>query len=203
MTDNPETAFPASERTPGQATSRTARQRLLELAGERAPVWWRDYLDLRAQGWDWRKATYIAWASSPAADRWPATQEELARDILGLRTDRTIRKWKEKYPEIDERVAELQAAPLMRHRRDVFDALVAVARSHDPKAFSDRKLFLTMTGDYKERQTVSVGGDEGSGPVRFGVEFGELTDEELAGVGANLLAVLGLALPSGEEADGE
>jgi hypothetical protein len=36
------------------------------------------FLELLEQGWDWRKALYIAWAQLPLAVRWLKTCEELA-----------------------------------------------------------------------------------------------------------------------------
>lgn len=119
-------------------------------------AWLGEWRELRAEGWDWRKAAYIAWKASPHIGRWPETQEDLAVKILGLRSDRVIRTWIAREPGIEERIARLQIEPLMRHRRDVIDALVATAAMPDPKAHQDRKLFLEMTGDYKGSQQVEV-----------------------------------------------
>lgn len=152
--DDESTAFPASEKTPGQAESRNAYQSFIE--DETHPVWWDDYLALRSEGWDWRKSAYIAWASSAVILRWPKTQGELATQVLGLRSDRTIQKWRADDPRIDERVAKLQVEPLLRHRRDVIEALVTSAMSPDPKSHPDRKMFLELTGDYKAKSTVQM-----------------------------------------------
>ena len=146
--DAPETAFPAGANVPGQAESRTAYQKFLAREGE--IPWWDDYLMLRQAGHHWRHAAYIAWESSPQRDRWPATQDALAKDVLGLKSARTIRNWRKKYPEMEETIAMMQIAPLMRHRRDVIDALIEVAITPHPKAHSDRKLFLQMTGDVSQ-----------------------------------------------------
>lgn len=158
-------AFPASEATPGQEESRIAFGNF-QVKRSDCP-WWQAYLELRAEGWDWRKAAYIAWASSPARGRWPETQEELADKVLGLKSDRTIRKWREKQPDIDNRIQELQVAPLMRHRRDVIEALVTSATDPDSRSHQDRKLFLEMTGDYKPRswQQTELSGADG-GPIQ-------------------------------------
>lgn len=154
-------AFPATEATPGQEESRIAFGNF-QVKRSECP-WWEAYLELRGEGWDWRKAAYIAWASSPARGRWPETQEELADKVLGLKSDRTIRKWRETHPGIDERIRQLQVAPLLLHRRDVIDALIAVAQDPDPKGHQDRKLFLEMTGDYKPRswQQTEITGKDG------------------------------------------
>lgn len=167
------TLFPASEATPGQRESRNAQRRFAEWAEEarrrrKAPDeaeqqagWLDDYTQLRREGWSWREAVYIAWASSPAIGRWPVTQEALAVQVMGMRSDRAIRKWREKRPEIDERVSRMQAEPLLRHRRDVIQALTAVAVRPEPEAHRDRKLFLEMTGDYKRTGEMTLAGRVG------------------------------------------
>lgn len=155
--DDPDTAFPASANTPGQRKSRTAYQRLRDRL--QRYEWAADYLELRAEGWDWRKAVYIAWASQPKRTRLPETQKELATQVLGLRSAHTISKWKRKYPEIADAIMVRQAAPLLKYRADVFEALGQVASMVDPRAKPDRQLFLEMTGDYKPRQAVELGND--------------------------------------------
>lgn len=145
-----ETRFPASEKVPGQGESRRAYQDFIQALD--AFVWWQDYRELRELGWDWRKAAFIAWAASPIATREPATQDELAVQVLGLSSDRVIRKWRIKFPEMDDQIAVMQAAPLLRHRRDVFDALAESAATKDYHNHADRKLFLEMTGDYSRNQ---------------------------------------------------
>ena len=95
-------------------------------------------------------AAYIAWASSPAIGREPATQAELA-SLLGLRSDRTIRQWREKDERIDKVINERQAGPLWAYRRDIFEALVQSAATPDAMNHSDRKLALEMLGDYVPR----------------------------------------------------
>jgi len=155
------TNFPASAATPGQPESRSAHARLHD-QGDRWP-WWEDYQTIRNQFphfGNWRIWVYLAWASQPADRRQPPTEAELARGVLGMSSARSIRNWKAKdYGElanIEQAVAYLQAAPLLRYRRDIFDALVEVAKTPDPKAHSDRKLALEMTGDYTPRQTVGA-----------------------------------------------
>lgn len=157
--------FPASEAVPGQKESRTAYQ-VWEAEGEQYE-WWADYLQIREQFphfRNWRIYVYIAWAGSPEIDRDPATEVDLARDVLRC-SDRTIRKWKtrqwadkagEPQPNIEEAIAWVQAAPLLRHRRDVFEALVAVATMVDARAHPDRKLFLQMTGDFTPQSEVDL-----------------------------------------------
>ena len=149
-----DTRFPAGEKVQGQRTSRHAYQDFIERLDGFA--WWEDYQELRSLGWDWRKAVYIAWAASPITGRNPATQGVLAVDVLGLKSDRVIRKWRDAHPEIDDQIAIMQAAPLLRHRRDVFDALAFSASSPAYQHHSDRKLFLEMTGDYRRDRDYDV-----------------------------------------------
>lgn len=159
MTDD--TLFPAGEATPGQAQSRKAYQENLDSL--KGFDWWQDYLELTRRGWDWRKAIYIAWSAAPSATRIPVTQEELALTVLGLASDRVIGTWRKRNPEMDDEIARMQAAPLLRHRREIYDALVTCASDPDPKSHQDRKLALEMLGDYKPRHEVT--GANG-GPVR-------------------------------------
>jgi len=179
------TAFPASEATPGQRESRLAYKQLLE---SKRPAWWEDYLELRAAGIDWRKAAWIAWASSPVKGRWPETQEELATEVLGLKTARTIRKWREKNPELDDQVSLFQTAPLFKHRRDVIDALIKVASDPDHRSAGDRKTYFRMTNDLQEeiRLTGARGGPLQHEQVQ---RFAGMSDDELDGIIANLLTL--------------
>ena len=151
--------FPASPATQGQTESRTAHARLHGGQGDRFP-WWADYLTIRGEFphfSNWRIWVYLAWASQPADKRQPATERELAESVLGC-TTRAIRNWKSKdygeQPNIEQAVAWLQAAPLLRYRREIFDALVAVAKTPDPRAHADRKLALEMMQDYRPESTV-------------------------------------------------
>lgn len=105
------------------------------------------FLDLLDGNWPPRIAAFIAWASSPKIDRQPKTQEELAH-ILGLTSDRQFSKWRRQYPSIDSLIAKLQIEPLLKHRADVFQALVESASNPDYKNHPDRKLFAEITGDY-------------------------------------------------------
>jgi hypothetical protein len=162
------TAFPASAQTPGQVESRDWFERFN--ADSSKYPWWNDYLILRDEGFSWRVAAYIAWAASPAKTRWPESQSKLADEVLGLKSDQVIRRWRRLNPGIDVRVERFQVEPLLRYRRDVIDALIDVAASRDTSAHSDRKLFFEMTGDYKPRSGISISGENGSAvQVKFNV----------------------------------
>jgi hypothetical protein len=150
--------------------SETARQVLNVKFGE-LPEWWNDYLKLIEQGWPWRVACYIAWAASPKMTRKPATLGELAQ-MLGLRSPRSIHRWKAKYPTINHVVALMLVAQFWEHRRDVLDALAQMAATADYKTHNDRKLFLEMTGDYVPKSKLELGKAAKGGEQ-------EMSDEEL------------------------
>jgi len=155
-----------------------------ERAQREAFPWWQDYCEMLAHGRTWRQAVYIAWAASPARLRVPSSQDELAVEVLGLKSDRVISKWRANDPSIDDDIAYLQAAPLLRARREIFDALAESATNPDPKSHPDRKLALEMLGDYRPKQATELTGKDG-GPVQ--VDVGVLSDEERAGRIAALL----------------
>lgn len=124
-------------------------QKALELLYGKAgaPRWLDDYLELIKNGWPWRVAAYIAWASTPKGSREPKTQDELARYHLGLSSDRAIVTWRSKNPLIDQMVHKLQGSPLWKHRAEIITAMVAVAVKPDAKGHQDRKLAFKLMGD--------------------------------------------------------
>lgn len=172
-----ETLFPASESTPGQKASRLA---YAEVEAQLARFsWFADYQELRSQGLDWRKAMAVAWRASRGLNRQPGTQAELA-SLMGLRSDRTIRKWFEDSPELEELVGVMQAAPLFRHRRDVIEALVASASTEAPQNSADRRLFFQLTGDLEEKSHLRlVGSEEEPVRVQVAADLSKLETEEL------------------------
>lgn len=115
-----------------------------------APTWLDTFFELLDGGWPWRQATYIAWASTPTKGRLPKTQDELARDYLGLTSDRAIATWRKRNPAILEMIAVLQAAPLWDQRADHFRALNegASQAGKDYKFFNHLKLAMEMRKDY-------------------------------------------------------
>lgn len=128
--------------------SEAARKALELLYGKSgAPRWLEDYLELMKNGWHWRVAAYIAWASTPKVSREPRTQDELARNHLGLSSDRAIITWRKRNPLIDQMVHKLQGSPLWKHRSEIITAMVAVAVKPDAKGHQDRRLALKLMGD--------------------------------------------------------
>jgi hypothetical protein len=134
--------------TPAEARLRSETARNMLGRMEKLPHWYEEYTNLVNGGWPWRVAAYIAWASSPKVNRWPATQEKLAIDVLGLTSDRQIIKWRKNNQAIVDTISAMQVAPMMAHRADVVDALIKSAIDPDYKGHRDRKLLLEMTGDY-------------------------------------------------------
>jgi len=94
--------------------------------------------------------------------------------VLGLKSPRVIYTWRKKNPAIDEVVSVMQTAPLYEHRRDVIEALIAVATDPDYKAHKDRKLFFEMLGDYTPRQQVDVSDNRAALD-----DLSQLSDDEL------------------------
>lgn len=117
--------------------------------------WAEEYLILKERYPDKRVAAYIAWAAAPALRRKPGKLTELAA-LLGLRTDRTIRRWREKDPTIDEVVKELQSAPLAVYRRDIYEALINSALLEGSGGHADRRLALEMLGDYSPKRKYEI-----------------------------------------------
>ena len=138
-----------------------AARRIFEAAYEAEP-WMDDYWDLLAEGYSWRQAIYMLWLAQPAGKRQPRTQGELATEILGLTSDRVTREWRDN-PAFEARVARLTASVLIKHRADVFRALVDSARNENPRNHADRKMFFEMTGDYVAKQAIGLG--SASSPV--------------------------------------
>jgi len=118
-------------------------------------AWMDDYFTLIKEGWSWRQAVYMLWASQPQP-RTPKTQWELATEILGLTSDRVIRDWRANNPTIETRIAQLTASALVKARADVFAALIAAAIDPSYKGNRDRRLLLELTGDYVPRQALSL-----------------------------------------------
>lgn len=160
--------------------SETARQAL----EGRALPWLEEYQRLRNGGWPWRVAAYIAWASQSRNKREPKTQDELARQHLGLTSDRAITTWRQKNPTIDEMIALLQAAPLWDYRAEVFQALTANAVKPDYKTHNDRKLFLELTGDYVPTAKLAALLSKGNITKE---DLSEYSDEELAAMYRQLM----------------
>lgn len=144
------------------ARSVTARQ-VLEAGNHWAgnkdniPQWFPRYLKLRQIGFGWRVSTYIAWAGSPKIGRWPETQDELAKKVLGLTSPRQISEWRKKDPRIDDAITMMQAAPLQEHRADIYKALATVASEPNYKNKPDRQLALELMGDYVPRSRMDLG----------------------------------------------
>jgi len=140
-----------------EAQMRSDRARAIFEAADEVSPWMDDYWALIGEGWPWRQAIYMVWSSLPKDQRVPRTQYDLAREVLGLTSDRQIREWRDKNPAMDARIAKLAASALGKARAEIYEALIQSASKADPRAHSDRKLALEMLGDYVPKQVMSVG----------------------------------------------
>lgn len=158
-----------------------------ELMAEKAPMVGRDgEAVLNAKGevkmhqrWRWQVALFIAYKCTPKRERVPESLEKLA-ELLGYSSASTFRVWRERDPGIDERIRKLPKEMLAGHLPDVYDALVEVASTPDPRANADRKLFFVLTGELDDKTSLVVSGPN-EGPVAVNVDHGlsKLSDEEL------------------------
>lgn len=146
--------------------------RLMFQAGGDHAAWLDDYFALLAEGWSWRQAVYMVWASQPKP-RTPSTEVRLAVQVLGLTGSRPIRNWKKDNPQMMLRIQKLQLAVLGKARAEVLAALVDSATTGSYRNYRDRELFLKMTGDYIPRERVDVAAI-GTG------DLGAMSAEELA-----------------------
>jgi hypothetical protein len=128
------------------------------VVGEReiVPRWMDLFKKLVEGGWRWEVAVYIAWRSMPKKYRYPETQEELATQCLGLKSDRAIATWRKSNPFIDEYITVLQGELVFDRIPDVLDAMTEVASTPDYKGNADRKLLLEMTGRYTPSSKITA-----------------------------------------------
>lgn len=158
------------------------------------PSWYEDYAEMTRRNIPWRVAVYIAWAASPITHRWPKTQDELARNVLGLTSDRVIATWRKKNPMIDEMVHVMAAQSLFKYRAAAFDALAQSASDPDYRHNPDRRLFFMMTNDYKDELTIH----DKSGSVE------DMPDDVLRELAANhLTAAVDTSEGKGDDAETE
>ena len=146
-------------------------------------AWADTYAALLEEGWEWRKAAYIAWASLPATTRQPKSLGDFAA-IIGLRSTKTIRSWRLKNKAIDLAVQKLSLSNLLDSAPAVVDALVSSASDPNYKSAPDRKLYFEMTGMYVPRSKIGVGLDDGADDDNMS----EMSREDLArlaGMGAS------------------
>jgi hypothetical protein len=104
------------------------------------------YWDLREQGWDWRKAVYIAWLAMPEGHRVPRTQHELATDVLGLSSDRRLREWRAANPAIEEAAVQLLRNRVFHALPAVMEALIESASTPSGRNHADRRTYLELIG---------------------------------------------------------
>lgn len=137
----------AAEIQEQEMTARLVLQSRLK-DGEELPSWADMYHRLLQAGWRWRVAAYAAWASTPKDGRLPRTQDELAKQVLGLTSDRVIATWNMKFPTLQQVIADLSADDLMDARADVFRNLKKMAKMPDYKNVKYTQIYLEMIGAY-------------------------------------------------------
>ena len=158
-----------------EAQLRSRRARAIFEAQHDAGPWLDDYWELLEEGWTWRQAVYMLWASQPADRRRPRYQHELATEVLDLTSDRVISRWKAENPAMQTRIKGLTASSLAKARSEIYAALIESASDPNPRSHSDRKMALEMLGDYTQRQEVGVV----AGDV---ADWSEVSEEDLASI---------------------
>jgi len=111
----------------------------------KSPVWFESYLKTVNGGWPWRVALLVVWLAMPKP-RVPATQEELARQYMGLSSDRQFSVWIAKNPAIPAMVQDLRYGMLFEDLGEIFQAGIAVAKKQDYKSRGDRELIYKLVG---------------------------------------------------------
>jgi hypothetical protein len=118
----------------------------LALGVDEVPSYMEQYHRLLNADVPWKVAAFVAWSTIPKRQRVPPTQDEFARQVLGLNSDRRISEWRKNYP-IDQMIADLQGESLMQYRPGVFDAIGTVASTADYKSAPAMRLFVELTRD--------------------------------------------------------
>ena len=112
------------------------------------------FVALLEQGWPWRKALYISWAKLPLRVRWPRTQEALA-ELMGLRSVRTISRWREKNPGIDLMVnlavGRRVAGVVSEQTGNILSKVYEVGMTEGYRGQRDRRTWLEVDGVLTER----------------------------------------------------
>jgi hypothetical protein len=155
-----------------------AALKLESIEFDKAIRWLEVYQNLLNNGWRWRVAAYVAWASTPKRKRWPRTQDDLAINVLGLTSDRAIITWRKKNPAIDELIGILQGNAMLEGRADAIDALLESAATESYRNQPDRRLLFQLTGDLVEKSSIET--RDGS---KLKQNLRELSDAELLTMG--------------------
>lgn len=153
------------------------------------------YAALVGEGWDWRKAVYIAWASLPSSKREPSTLKELAEQIGVSRG--MFSAWRGKNPAINARIARFSAGNLLEHIADVDQALLNSAKSDEYKSVQDRRLFYERAGVITSRHKIDLTARQSEGKA-----LEDMTSEELAAEVAREEHLAELARKEAEENSG-
>jgi hypothetical protein len=119
------------------------------------PGWYEHYLKLVYGGWPWRVAVMIAWLATPKP-RWPSSQDELAKQVLGLTSDRQFSVWMAKNPAIAAQVQDVQFALVWDSLGEVLAAGIEVAKTRDYKGRGDREMIYKMAGILSDKVEAEI-----------------------------------------------
>lgn len=157
---------------------------------------------LRGEGWDWRKAAYMAWMAAPTSLRKPETLEKLCSEVLGVNDASTVRKWRAKFPEMERRIETLKVSTLGDALADVIETWKTVAKLPDPSAHRDRITYLETMGVYKQKMEI----EDWRTKLVDGLRNGDLMPEDVRtelgdDLAGELFIAAGLPRDAGREGD--
>ena len=137
----------------------TAKQIFKEkLESGELPDYMRNYNRLVLAGVPFRIAIYITWMTIPRKYRWPDTLEELAKELMGLTSDRAIFEWRKKYPYIDAMIADLASEDLLEFRPGAFAAMGEVISNPSYRSTGERRLYFELMRDLESKVKVEMPG---------------------------------------------
>lgn len=148
-----------------------------EILSKERIAWGVNFIALLDEGWYWRDAAYIVWASLPRALRVPATKGELAA-LLGI-TPQALSQRTTKNPAIQKRALTFTLRMLHDDIGSVVEALVISASDPSYKHAPDRKLALEIAGLYTPRQQIDLANTTAT---KDDHQFDEADLERLAGL---------------------
>lgn len=132
------------------------------------------YSALVGQGWDWRKAAYIAWLSMPSDKREPSTKKEFAIK-LGLSDGSVFSGWEAKNDAIAATAFRFSQANVLAHIASVDQAMIDVASTPSYKSAPAMRLFYERAGVLANANKVNVLIDNST----VNSQVGSLSDAEL------------------------
>lgn len=103
--------------------------------------WLNAYLDLHANGLEWRKAVFCAWYNAPKPNRQPETQSQLA-ELLNYKSPQVFYKWQKQSWFRELGIDRLRESILLQHLADIDRRTIDDAKAADGTAgVAARRLF--------------------------------------------------------------